>query len=101
MIRTANSTAACLQAGHELSARAWPVVCVILISLLSPFAIAAGDPVDPVFDDNEELTLNFKGADIHALIATVSELTGRNFAVDPRVKGTVTVVSSAPTRAVT
>ena len=98
MIRTANSTAACLQAGHELSARAWPVVCVILISLLSPFAIAAGDPVDPVFDDNEELTLNFKGADIHALIATVSELTGRNFVVDPRVKGTVTVVSSAPTR---
>ncbi len=98
MIRTANSTAACPQAGHELGARAWPVVCVILISLLSPFAIAAGDPADPVFDDNEELTLNFKGADIHALIATVSELTGRNFVVDPRVKGTVTVVSSAPTR---
>lgn len=44
----------------------------------------------------EEFTLNFKEAEIKALIATVSELTGRNFVVDPRVKGQVTVLSSHP-----
>jgi general secretion pathway protein D len=47
--------------------------------------------------EEESLTLNFKEADIEALIATVSKLTGKNFVVDPRVKGKVTVMSAAPT----
>ena len=42
------------------------------------------------------LTLNLKDAEIGAVIATVSEMTGRNFIVDPRVKGRVTVISSQP-----
>ncbi|MBF0218729.1 MAG: type II secretion system secretin GspD [Gammaproteobacteria bacterium] len=46
-----------------------------------------------------ELTLNLKDADIRAVIATVSEMTGKNFIIDPRVKGTVTVISSAPMQA--
>jgi general secretion pathway protein D len=40
--------------------------------------------------------LNLKGADISVLIRTVSEVTGRSFIVDPKVTGTVTVISSAP-----
>jgi len=43
-----------------------------------------------------QVTLNLKDADISTLIATVSEVTGKNFIVDPRVKGKVTVVSSSP-----
>ncbi len=43
-----------------------------------------------------DVTLNLKDADISTLIATVSEVTGKNFIVDPRVKGKVTVVSSSP-----
>ncbi|MDB5975769.1 MAG: gspD [Nevskia sp.] len=43
-----------------------------------------------------EVTLNLKDADIATLIATVSEVTGKNFVIDPRVKGKVTVVSSSP-----
>lgn len=45
---------------------------------------------------DEQFTLNFKDADITALIATVSEITSKNFVVDPRVKGQVTVLSSRP-----
>ncbi|HUS24809.1 MAG TPA: type II secretion system secretin GspD [Candidatus Binatia bacterium] len=41
-------------------------------------------------------TLNLKDADINTLIATVSEVTGKNFIVDDRVKGKVTVISSRP-----
>lgn len=41
-------------------------------------------------------TLNLKDADIQALIATVSEITGRNFIVGPNVQGKVTVVSARP-----
>lgn len=44
----------------------------------------------------EEHTLNLEQAKIQTLISTVSEITGRNFVVDPRVSGEVTVVSAAP-----
>jgi len=44
----------------------------------------------------ETVTLNLKDADIGALIGTVAEVTNRNFIVDPRVKGKVTVISSRP-----
>ncbi len=44
----------------------------------------------------ETVTLNLKDADIGALISTVAEVTDRNFIVDPRVKGKVTVISSRP-----
>lgn len=42
----------------------------------------------------QTITLNLKDADINALIGTVAEVTGKNFIVDPRVKGKVTVISS-------
>jgi general secretion pathway protein D len=46
--------------------------------------------------NRNEVTLNLKEADINTLIATVSEVTGRNFIIDPRVRAKVTVVSSTP-----
>ena len=42
------------------------------------------------------MTLNFVNADIHAVVKAVSEITGRNFLIDPRVKGTVNIVSARP-----
>ncbi len=42
----------------------------------------------------QTITLNLKDADINALIGTVAEVTGKNFIVDPRIKGKVTVISS-------
>ena len=44
----------------------------------------------------EPVTLNLKDADILALVELVAEATGRSFIVDPRVKGTVNVVSPGP-----
>lgn len=44
-------------------------------------------------------TLNLKDADIQALIATVSEITGKNFIIGPNVQGKVTVVSARPMKA--
>jgi general secretion pathway protein D len=52
----------------------------------------------PFCASSESLTLNFKDADIGAVIQTVSDITGKNFIVDPRVKGKVTVISSTPLR---
>jgi len=42
----------------------------------------------------KSVTLNMKGADINAVIGTVAEATGKNFIIDPRVKGKVTIISS-------
>ena len=42
------------------------------------------------------VTLNLKDADIGTLVQAVSEITGRNFIVDPRIKARVTVISSRP-----
>lgn len=38
--------------------------------------------------------INLKDADISALVNEMAEITGKNFVVDPRVKGNVTVISS-------
>jgi general secretion pathway protein D len=46
--------------------------------------------------DTELVTLNFVNADIESVVKVVSEITGKNFVLDPRIKGTVNIVSSKP-----
>ena len=46
--------------------------------------------------DADTVTLNFVNADIDAVVKAIGEITGRNFLVDPRVKGTVNIVSARP-----
>ncbi|HEB55883.1 MAG TPA: type II secretion system protein GspD [Gammaproteobacteria bacterium] len=43
----------------------------------------------------DQITLNFSDTDINAVINAVAKLTNRNFIVDPRVKGKVTVITHA------
>lgn len=63
------------------------VSVVMALSVLSlPGALPAED----------QITLNFKDADITAVINTVADLTGKTFIIDPRVKGEVNIVSSQP-----
>ena len=42
---------------------------------------------------NDEYELNFTDTDINAVITAVAKLTGKNFIIDPRVKGKVTVIT--------
>lgn len=46
--------------------------------------------------EKASITLNMKAADINAVITTVAEATGKNFIIDPRVKGKVTIISTKP-----
>ena len=46
--------------------------------------------------ETETWRLNLKDADIRAFVTQVADITGYSFVVDPRVKGKVTVLSSAP-----
>ncbi|MGD8421957.1 MAG: type II secretion system secretin GspD, partial [Gammaproteobacteria bacterium] len=47
----------------------------------------------------EDVTLNFSDADLVSVINSVSQITGKNFIIDPRVKGKINVVSSKPLNA--
>jgi len=50
----------------------------------------------PMAAGAQEVNFDFENADLRAVIQAVSEFTGRNFLVDPRVKGKVTVVAPSP-----
>jgi len=43
-----------------------------------------------------EMMFNFQDADIQAVVKTVSQITGKNFLIDPRVKGKLTIISTQP-----
>ncbi|MBI3525945.1 MAG: type II secretion system secretin GspD [Betaproteobacteria bacterium] len=46
--------------------------------------------------EEAKVTLNFVNADIESVTKAVSQITGKTFLIDPRVKGTVNVVSGKP-----
>lgn len=64
-----------------------------------PLDAAAGDKqVDP----NASLTrLNFQEAELGGVVRALAQFTGRNFVVDPRVRGQLTLVSDVPVDAET
>lgn len=67
-----------------------------LLSLAVLLSSAAYTPQSALADaaSGAPYTLNMKDVDINVLIATVSEITGKTFIVDARVKGTVNVSST-------
>lgn len=67
---------------------------------LAPAALAlavsvpAAAQIAPAPNGTEEkITVNFVNADIQSVIKTIGQHTGRNFILDPRVQGTVNIVS--------
>ena len=47
-------------------------------------------------ENPDVVTLNFVNAEIEGVVKVVSEITGKNFLLDPRVKGTINIVSAKP-----
>ncbi len=43
-----------------------------------------------------KITLNFQETDIKAVVQAIGKMTGKTFLLDPRVKGTVDIISSSP-----
>lgn len=70
-------------------------VFTLTLFLFNPAQLWAQDQSQSQNQD-QSATLNLNEADIRVLINTVSEITGKNFIVDPRVKAKVTVISSGP-----
>ncbi len=53
-------------------------------------------PFSGMCAQDEKVSLNFVNADIDEVVKAISHITGRNFLIDPRVKGTINIVSSTP-----
>lgn len=76
------------------------VVLVLPLSaaLAQPSAVspAVQPPLQAAAPVSDAVTLNFVNAEIDAVVRAVADITGRNFIVDPRVKGTINIVSARP-----
>ena len=69
---------------------------LLLATALALFAWPVGAQTAPVAKPGEPATLNFSNADIESVARTMAVITGYNLVVDPRVKGTLTLVTEKP-----
>lgn len=74
-----------------------PLIALLAASLLAaPLSFSqAQSAIEPSGTSQDGWTINLRDSDIRTFIDQVSQLTGQTFIVDPRVKGQVSVVSSA------
>lgn len=81
-------------------ARATALVCTL--SLLAPATLWAQpqqqvpQPNDISSRNRDQVVLNFVNADLESVVKAVGQATGKNFVIDPRVKGTVNLVTEQP-----
>jgi general secretion pathway protein D len=73
-----------------------PVLAQAPGSAPSGTAGMAGTAGNPTRSANGDLTINLVNADIASAVQAVAAATGRNFIVDPRVKGQVTIQFEKP-----
>src|SRR5713226_666609 len=65
-----------------------------LVALLVSMTLPAAQQVKS--EDGPTITPNYKDADLNQIIQAVSEVTGKNFIIDPRVNAKVTMLSATP-----
>jgi general secretion pathway protein D len=70
--------------------RRWSAAMAVLCTLATAQPSFAQDP------SADEATLNFVGADIESVIKAIGHYTNTTFIIDPRVKGTITLVADKP-----
>src|SRR5271169_1970858 len=69
-------------------------VVALTALLASQMLPAAPPPARP--QEGQTITPNYKDADLNQIIQAVSEVTGKNFIIDPRVNAKVTMLSATP-----
>ena len=67
-----------------VKARAWVVAHVLALGLMLTFATSL----------SAQVRLDLRDADLRSFVEIVAEATGRNYVLDPSVRGTVTVLAT-------
>ena len=70
--------------------RRWSSVATLICAVATAPMAHAQDPAAG------QASLNFVGADIESVIKAIGHYTGTTFIIDPRIKGTISVVSEKP-----
>ncbi|TMH76998.1 MAG: type II secretion system protein GspD [Betaproteobacteria bacterium] len=89
-----------VQAGAAARAAVRALALALLVGV--PIARAADPARGPTpraaarASEGESVVLNFVNADLEAVVRAVGQFTGRTFVIDPRVKGTLTLVTERP-----
>lgn len=68
--------------------------CRVIAALLCALAIV--QPAYAAEPTSDEATFNFVGADIESVVKAVGHFTNTTFLIDPRIKGTINLVSEKP-----
>ena len=83
--------------GHWLKAIGWLGIflTIFIFSDLVPTTQKANAQRSPSARDTSQqfVAIDFNDVDLHVFIKFISELTGKNFVIDQRVKGKVTIIS--------
>lgn len=82
------SLATCLP--HPATRRRISAATLVLCLLAGMAPAQAQDPA------RNEAVLNFVGADIESVVKAIGHYTGTSFLIDPRVKGTISLISEKP-----
>lgn len=75
------------------------IFTLVLVAMCAGTAAAAGTTGTTAAAGRsgpDLVTLNFVNADIEGVVKAVGEITGKNFIIDPRVKGTINIISAKP-----
>ena len=80
------------------------LVCALSVGLFAAPAAAQAQTKPPAkarpaaadAKANDSVMLNFVNADIDAVVRAIGQYTGRTFVIDPRVKGTISLVTERP-----
>src|SRR5512147_2811421 len=92
------------RAGGDSLARLIALLCGLSLALppLVPPAVAQSKPPRSIGNQKKEaapaetVMLNFVNADIDAVVRAIGQYTNRTFVIDPRVKGTLSLVTERP-----
>jgi general secretion pathway protein D len=75
-------------------------VAAALLALTPPASpaqqAASGTPAARVQGGADPVMLNFVNADLEAAVRAIGQYTGRQFVIDPRVRGSLTLVTERP-----
>ena len=75
---------------HPATRRRISAATLVLCLLAGMAPVQAQDPA------RNEAVLNFVGADIESVVKAIGHYTGTSFLIDPRVKGTISLISEKP-----
>ncbi len=76
--------------------RAGWIGALAVVMIITSFPATAQSRAQPRGEEGPTITPNYKDADLSQIIQAVSEVTGKNFIIDPRVNAKVTMLSATP-----